>query len=305
LGSGALAGTSLPIDRELVGRFLGFDGMVENTYDCVASTDYMSEPAAALSVLHSTISRVATQFIVWHTAEFGFIEVDDGHASISSMMPQKKNPSPLEYLRMRSALVMGNLTSVLSTAHNTTYEDVLDVYADAGPVLWQTIDLSSASLRLFRGILLKLRVNEVVMAASVTDSFSTATELAEMIVLRAGVDYRTAHGIVARAVAVAVAAGQRKLAISAVELSRLVEEVIRRRVTFEDLWVSNSLDSWHFVERHKGTGGPSPASVARMAGARDSALAEDRSLLAEARTRIEVGRVALVEAAGALRAAVA
>lgn len=302
LGSGALAGTSLPIDRPLVSAYLGFDGMVENTYDCVASTDYMSEPAAAISVMHNTISRVAAQFIVWHTSEFGLIEVSDGHASISSMMPQKKNPSPLEYLRMRSALISGHLMSILGTAHNTTYEDVLDVYADAGPVLWESLELSAASLRLLTGVLSKLKVNEAAMAASVRNSFSTATELAEMIVLRAGVDYRTAHGVVARAVGAAVERGERKLSTTAAELSDLVAEVAQSRTSFEEAWVTQALDPWDFVKRHDGAGGPAPASVIRMAQDRATALARDRALIIVAKDRIASGRAAMAQAADALRA---
>jgi len=303
LGSAALAGTSLPIDRKTVDQFLGFDGMVENTYDCVASTDFMSEPAAALAIMHNTISRVAAQFIVWHTTEFGFIEVADGHASISSLMPQKKNPSPLEYLRMKSALITGNLMAVLSTAHNTTYEDVLDVYADAGPVLWQSTDLSSRSLRLFTSLLKQMRVNAPAMASSVKESFSTATELAEMIVLRAGIDYRTAHGIVARAVAACVASGQQRLTISADDLSELVEKATSRRFSCDPAWLDRALDAWKFVEGHAGPGGPAPIVVDAMVQKRLKGLASDVESMNAVRVAVAEGHQKLEAQIALLRGA--
>ena len=131
LGCGALAGTSYAIDRQLVADLLGFSGVKENAIDCVSGGDHLMTPAAALASIMVTLSRLCQDLYIWHTWEFGLIEIADDFAGSSSMMPQKKNPYPFEYVRARAAMVSGAMSTVFETLRNTNFQDIKDVEEDA------------------------------------------------------------------------------------------------------------------------------------------------------------------------------
>ena len=127
LGCGALAGTSYPIDRQLVSDLLGFDGFQENTIDCVAAADYVLETATATAGLMVSLSRLCQDLWIWHTEEFGFIEIGDDYAGSSSMMPQKKNAYVFEFVRARAAHAIGDAAAALGTLRAANFQDLKDV----------------------------------------------------------------------------------------------------------------------------------------------------------------------------------
>src|SRR3954447_27064357 len=151
LGCGALAGTSYPVDRDLVARLLGFSTVRENTIDAVSGGDYLLEATAAVANLMVTLSRLCQDLYIWHTEEFGFVTVADEYAGSSSMMPQKKNAYPFEYVRARAAHAIGDATSAYGTLHNTNYQDIKDVEEEMVPPAFRSLEEAARAIRLLEG----------------------------------------------------------------------------------------------------------------------------------------------------------
>jgi len=286
LGCGALSGTGLPIDRELVTRLLGFDGIVENTYDCVSAGDHLAESVCAIGVMHTTLSRFAFDLDIWHTSEFALIELSDEYAAVSSLMPQKKNPVALEYIRSRSAKVIGDVMASLTAAHNTPFEDISDLVADGGSIAWNSLDTSAQTIKLLTGIVSGLTVNKQIMLDRAREGFSTATDLAEVIHYRTGVSYRTAHRVVSRLVLHCVNNGKRAADVDAELIACVAEQVIGRRLELTDDWIQSGLDPVRFVETHNVTGGPAPDRVREMLADRRSEHDRSRREIALRRQKI-------------------
>ncbi len=205
LGACALAGTSFGIDRRRTAELLGFAGVIENSQDAVASRDFMLEPLSASALVCVNLSRLAEELILWSTQEFGFVELASEYCSTSSMMPQKKNPDALEILRARCARVFGALTSglgickALPLAYNRDLQEV-------SPVVVEALKLTESSVRMLTLILSSARFREERMREACTP-YMSATLLAEVIARECGLEFRRAHALVARAVALAEQAG--------------------------------------------------------------------------------------------------
>lgn len=261
LGCGALAGTSYPVDRELVAELLGFDGVRENTIDCVSSGDFALETTAALANLMVTMSRLAQDLYMWHTDEFGLVEIGDEFAGSSSMMPQKKNAYPFEYVRARGAHAIGEMTSAFGTLHNTNFQDLKDVEEEMVPPLLRSLEETERSLRLLDGTIRSLTIHRDRMAARAAAGFATATELAAVIHRTAGVDARTAHRVVGHLVLRAVQAERDPADIDAAMVADAAREILGRPIELSDEAVRSALDATSFVAAHAVHGGPAPAAV--------------------------------------------
>lgn len=192
LGCGALAGSSYDIDRQLVADLLGFDGFKENTLDCVSSSDFMLETSAALANMMITLSRLCQDLYIWQTEEFGFIEIGDEFAGSSSMMPQKKNAYPFEYVRARAAHAVGEMTSAFGTLHNTNFQDIKDVEEEVVYPVFRAFGEASRSLRLLAGTVSSVKFDRETMLQQATDGFASCTELAAKIHRQTNLSYRTA-----------------------------------------------------------------------------------------------------------------
>ncbi len=198
LGAGALAGTSFPIDRELVASELELDEPAPNSMDAVSDRDFVAEYLFIAALLMVHLSRLAQELILWSTPEYGFVELDDAYTTGSSLMPQKKNPDIAELIRGRSALTIGNLTAMLALlkALPLTYNRDLQ---DDKTLLFATVDILVPSIRLMRQMIETARWNTERMRQAVQGDFSTATELADYLVRR-GVPFREAHHLVGQIV---------------------------------------------------------------------------------------------------------
>ncbi|MGA1796854.1 MAG: argininosuccinate lyase [bacterium] len=210
LGAGALAGTSLPIDREFVARELGFDRLTENSLDAVSDRDYILEFLAHASIIMMHLSRLAEEMILWSTAEFRFIELPDALCTGSSIMPQKKNPDPLELVRGKTGRVYGNLMGLLTTMKALPLSYNRDMQEDKEP-LFDTIDTLKGSLSVMTLCIEGMKVREDRMQGAVGEGFLDATDLAEYLVGK-GIPFRDAHHIVGRIVGEAVRRGWTSLA---------------------------------------------------------------------------------------------
>jgi len=202
LGSGALAGVPYSIDREFVGRTLGFGHLSSNSLDAVSDRDFVIEyvAAAALAMMH--LSRLAEEFILWSSTEFGFIEIEEGYATGSSIMPQKKNPDVAELARGKTGRVYGNVISLLSMMKGLPLAYNRDMQEDKER-LFDTVDTLLSSLEVFSGLVNTVKINAARMYDAMNGKYILATDLADYLVKK-GVPFRQSHDIVSRLVQYAI-----------------------------------------------------------------------------------------------------
>lgn len=198
LGSGALAGTTYPLDREYTAELLGFEGPTLNSMDSVSDRDYVIEYLSALSMIMMHLSRFAEEIILWNSNEYRFVEIDDAYSTGSSIMPQKKNPDIAELVRGKTGRVYGALMSLLTTMKGLPLAYNKDMQEDKEPA-FDAIDTANGCLRLFEGMVRTMRFHKDVMAKSAMNGFTNATDAADYLVVK-GVPFRDAHGIIGRLV---------------------------------------------------------------------------------------------------------
>ncbi|KJS75788.1 MAG: argininosuccinate lyase [Desulfotomaculum sp. BICA1-6] len=251
LGAGALAGTTFPLDREYVARELDFAGVTENSLDAVSDRDFAVEFCAAASLIMMHLSRFCEEIILWSTAEFGFIELDDAYSTGSSMMPQKKNPDVAELIRGKSGRVFGDLSTLLTMLKGLPLAYNKDMQEDK-EALFDAVDTVKKCLQAFRPMVATMRVKDNNMAQAARGGFTNATDLADYLVQR-GIAFREAHEIVGRAVAYCLE-HQKSLE----ELS--LEEYHQFSPAIE-AGVYQAIDIARCVEGRSVTGGPAPTAV--------------------------------------------
>lgn len=198
LGSGALAGTTYPLDREYTAKLLGFEGPTLNSMDSVADRDYLIELLSALSTIVMHLSRFCEEIIIWNTNEYRFVEIDDSYSTGSSIMPQKKNPDIAELIRGKAGRVYGALVSILTTMKGIPLAYNKDMQEDK-ELTFDAIDTVKGCLALFTGMISSMSFRKDVMEASAKNGFTNATDAADYLVNH-GVPFRDAHGIVGQLV---------------------------------------------------------------------------------------------------------
>lgn len=198
LGSGALAGTTYPLDRSYTAALLGFEGPTLNSMDSVADRDYLIEFLSALSTIMMHLSRFCEEIIIWNSNEYHFVEIDDAYSTGSSIMPQKKNPDIAELVRGKTGRVYGALISLLTTMKGIPLAYNKDMQEDK-ELTFDAIDTVKGCLALFTGMIRTMRFNNETMAVSAMNGFTNATDAADYLVGK-GVPFRDAHSIIGRLV---------------------------------------------------------------------------------------------------------
>ena len=234
LGAAALAGTGYPIDREMVARELGFEGICRNSLDAVSDRDFAIEFCAAGALIMTHISRLSEELILWMSPRFGFVQVGDAFCTGSSIMPQKRNPDVPELARGKSGRVTGHLMGLLMLMKSQPLAYNKDNQEDKEP-LFDTVDTLGDTLRIFAEMLRDIRVNPGPMREAARQGFATATDLADYLV-RKGLPFRDAHEAVARAVRAAETRGSDLSDLSLAELqvfSPLVADDVFAVLTLE------------------------------------------------------------------------
>lgn len=289
LGAAALATSSFPVDRELTAELLGFEGIMENSADAVSSRDFIHESQAALSILMTNLSRLCEELILWSSSEFAFVELNDKHASTSSIMPQKKNPDPLEVIRAKSARVIGNLTASLSLQKSLplTYNRDLQ---ELSPLLADSFATCRNSLRIMANILRGLTVNRERAFEACRRGNLTSTDLVEHLV-RKGIPFRKAHKIVGRCVAISL---KEKKEING-ELVSSVAEKEGVSLDFGPDEVESILRPERSVEVKNVIGGPAWKEVERMLILRRETIKEKMKNLKNRENAIKKARKRLCE----------
>jgi len=198
LGAAALAGTTFPIDRMMVAKELGFDGVCENSLDAVSDRDFAVEFCAAAALVMVHLSRFCEEVIIWMNPRFAFVDLADRFCTGSSIMPQKKNPDVPELIRAKTGRVNGHLVALLTLMKAQPLAYNKDNQEDKEP-LFDTVDTLTASLRVFADLLCGIKVNAEAMRKAALEGYATATDLADYLVKK-GVPFREAHEAVAQAV---------------------------------------------------------------------------------------------------------
>jgi argininosuccinate lyase len=256
LGAAAFASTGYPINREFTASLLGFDGLVTNTMDAVATRDFALETLADLSILMATTSRLCEDLIIWSTSFVKFVTLDDAFCSTSSIMPQKKNPDTAEIMRAKSGSVFGAFAGALLTVKGLPMSYNRDLQ-ELTPHIWRGMRDAKESLRLLIDMLSSATFDKERMKEEAGKGFSTATELADMLVRSYGLPFRTAHNIVGRAV--------QKGNLLLPTLEEAAQEVgegvslVGKGLTQQN--VDEALDVNYSIALRKAPGGPAPFAI--------------------------------------------
>jgi argininosuccinate lyase len=296
LGGCALATTGFPINRERVAQLLGFDGLVENSLDATGQFDYLLQTTAAIAIAMSNLGRLTEAILLWNTAEFGMVELAAEYCSISSIMPQKRNPVSLEMIRGEAALVAGHLNSMMGILK------AVPPGMGREPFYLERLfpscaNTAAGALATMAGIISTLTVKRDVMARRAVEGFATMTELADDIVRCTGLAFRQAHHIVALTTLMAVEASKTADEITSVMIDNAAREVLGKPLGLDAEMVRRALDPVENVRIRAIVGGPAPIEVRRMLEARKGILTQDRERLAKRKRR-------LAEAAAGLQRAV-
>lgn len=279
LGAAAFASTGYPIDRNYTASLLGFDGLVENSMDAVATRDFALEALSALSILMVNVSRLCEELIIWSTSFVKFADLDDAFCSTSSIMPQKKNPDTAEIMRAKSASVTGAFTAALVTVKGLPMSYNRDLQ-ELTPNIWRGVHDARVSTHLLADMLGSAAFNTERMREEAGRGFSTATELADTLVRSYGLPFRTAHNIVGRAV--------QKGDLSLATLETAAQEIGKVSLKKKGLTqkkIDEVLDAEYSVAIRTAPGGPAPATVKKAIAKRkkkaetDAALTDKRLLV--------------------------
>jgi argininosuccinate lyase len=251
LGSAALAGTTFPIDRLMVAKELGFDGVCENSLDAVSDRDFAIEFCAAGALVMTHLSRFCEEIIIWMSPRFAFVDLADRFCTGSSIMPQKKNPDVPELIRGKTGRVNGNLVALLTLMKGQPLAYNKDNQEDKEP-LFDTVDTVAASLRVFGEMLGGIKVNAEAMRKAALEGYATATDLADYLVKK-GLPFREAHEAVAQAVRFAEEGGRDLAALKLAELQQF------SKLIANDVFAALTLDGALKARSH--IGGTAPARV--------------------------------------------
>lgn len=251
LGSGALAGTTFPLDRSSVAAELGFAGITQNSLDGVSDRDFAVEYCSAASIIMMHLSRFCEEIILWSSAEFQFIELDDAYSTGSSIMPQKKNPDVAELIRGKTGRVYGDLMALLTVMKSLPLAYNKDMQEDK-EVLFDAIDTVKGCLMVFAPMVQTMRVRSENMASAARGGFTNATEVADYLAKK-GIPFRNAHEIVGKLVLDCIQKGKSLDELDIAEYKEASD------VIGDDIYDAINIEKC--VAARDVPGGPAPAAV--------------------------------------------
>lgn len=262
LGSGALAGTTYPLDRDFVAEKLGFDGITQNSLDGVSDRDFICELAFVLSMIMVHLSRFSEEIILWSSHEFSFIDLDDAYSTGSSIMPQKKNPDVAELVRGKSGRVFGSLMGLLTMLKGLPLAYNKDMQEDKEQI-FDALDTVKMCLPVFCGMLATMKIRKDKMLEGAKGGFTNATDAADYLVKK-GLPFRDAHAVIGKMVAYCLDCGKVIDALT-------IEELKGFSPLFdEDVYTAVSLDTC--VNQRKIVGGPAVDTMKKIIDGYKTAL---------------------------------
>ena len=302
LGGAAMAGTSWPVDRRRTAELLGHDDIVVNSSDAGSfARDYIEETVAVLSLLMSNLGRLAGDLYVWHSWEFGYIEVADGLAGTSSIMPQKKNPHSLERIKALGGQAVGWLPGVMACQHSVVSTDLDFTFAD--DLLTGMGDATLQALRLGVETVATLIVHEDRMAEAAGAFWSTTSHLADEIVRRYDLPFRAAHHVVGRFVRDSIAAGRTPADVRAEDLAKAGRDMADTAIGMSVDDLRDILDARAFLTSRVTAGSVHPDETRAHRAALAEALDGHRAQWKARRDQVEGAVATLLQRARELSAA--
>ena len=285
LGAGPVGGTSINIDRQRTTELLGFDGLVENSIDATSGRDWAIEVASACSTLMSSLSRMSDDILEWSAIEYGYLELADEYSSSSSIMPQKKNPSTLELIRGKTGEVYGTLIELLTMVKGVPSGYCQDLQGTKPP-LWRCIDSVKTCLEVLTGIVSTVKVNADRMAKNTEGSMTVAVDLAESLVMNAGLSFRESYRLVANLVRYSMENGKKLSELDPSAVSEASLKVLGKRVEVTERFIRDSTDPKTCLQNRKSRGSPKPSEIERMIKERKKQLSEYKALLSSKRDAV-------------------
>ena len=292
LGSAAFAGTYWPVNRERTMELLGFDDLIVNTLDAVASMDYYMEFASAIAIHMSNMSRLAEDIQIWSSDEFKFLDLDEGYVGTSSIMPQKKNPIILEQVRSYASESIGEMTKIYSSMKGMPYTNTSD-RAMLEPLILDTIVGSTNAIA---GLIFTLKPMEENMMMKLKEGFSTMTDLADTLVKLHNISFRQAHDIIANVTIDAINKGIIAENITLDMISKASKIVMDTEITvpLEDL--KQAIKPELNIQRRRGIGMPSPESVKAMIKTQKAMINDEEKRLDARLGKLDKAKHKLIEA---------
>jgi argininosuccinate lyase len=260
LGSAALNTTSFPINRERTAELLGFSQIMENSIDGVSSRDFIAETVFSLTMLGTTLSKISEEIIIWSSYEFRMVELADEFSSTSSIMPQKKNPDVAEIIRAKTAILNGELVTILTIIKSLPQSYNRDLQ-EVTPHLWKSVDNLKSSLTITRDMLATLEFKDKRGEELAKANFSAATELADLIVKEKNIPFRLAHQIVGYTVARALEKGKKAEDIDAEFLDETSIYIRGEKLGLDPKMIKKTLDPIEIIKSREISGGSAPSMV--------------------------------------------
>ncbi|MDG6981407.1 MAG: argininosuccinate lyase [Nitrososphaerota archaeon] len=278
MGSAAMAGTSVRIDRGYVARLLGFPGLVANAMDGVSSRDTAVESLSCATIAMLDASRLAEELILWSSAEFGLAELSDAYAASSSIMPQKKNAVVAEMVRAKAGSVIGDLVGACVILKALPYSYNLDLQ-EVTPHLWRALDDATASMRLLAGMVGTAKFREAVARSAASGGNSTAVALANHLASEQGLSFRQAHAVVGQLVRISEETGEPLQETAAKHLPE-VSSKFGKKVALGRGTIDGLLDPAKFLGLISTEGGSNPRQIKKGLGDRERDLASTEASVA-------------------------
>lgn len=257
LGACAIGGTSIRINRERTTQLLGFDNLIINSIDAISSRDYIYDTLSILNLLGLHISRIAEDLMIWSTEEFGFIELDDMFCSVSSVMPQKKNPDTLELTRSKSSILINNLFKaclMIKAIPSGYFRD----FQELKPILQESFRIAHSILKIQDGLFSSLKLNKKRMISKINNSYIMALDLAEFLVEKYDIPFRKSHQIVATLVK---EADNPEDLFNKKRLEDLILEIHNKEIDVSDNFGENIKNIKYSMENRISRGSPSKKEI--------------------------------------------
>ena len=289
MGTCAFAGTAFPIDRDYTARLLGFDGLIENSLDAVASRDYLLELTANFSTLGSTLCRFAEDLYLWTTDEFRYLEFDDSISCCSSIMPQKKNPLSIEHIKSKTSHLTSTYLDLCMCLKGTPYGHCRDLF-ECMPPFWDAAWQIQGVLDLLIEALKSMTINAQRMLDRAEENYSTISDLVDALVLTEGIPFRVAHKIVGTTVRNCIGQGLHPKDIRIEMLNDVGQQQISRTFHMTQGELDHILTAEYSVANKKSAGSPAHASCLQMHKALSLQLSADESARLERSNQLQLAK---------------
>jgi len=288
LGAGPIGGTNIRLNRLRTSELLGFDRIQENSIDATSGRDWAVETAFVCACLMGNISRAAADIVLWHTKEFGYVELSDEYSSSSSIMPQKKNPSTIELIRGKTGEVYGALIELMTMVKGVPtgyYQDLQQTKV----ALWRALDTTRTSVEVFTGAVATMTVNTDAMYAAAENSSIGALEIAERLI-ESGLSFREAYKVTAEVVKVAVDGGKTLKELTRDDVVAKVKEVTGRDVDVSSSIIEKATDPKEALDAKRSPGSAHPGEMGRMVEERKEVLGRHVKDLDFLKIKITIGK---------------